>query len=123
MSNRTAFDSHDLPALPAPLVQLLPPQGSVELQNDGPGKTHQWHYHTVAEELFVLAGSVMLVWKEQDAVEHRPCGAGTRITLPAQTVHASTAGPDGAVYVIRPLEGGADTVWLTPDARPTTAAA
>jgi len=123
MSTRTTFDSHELPDLPAPLVHLLPQQGSIELQNDSPGKTHDWHYHTVAEELLVLAGSVMLVWKEQGAVEHRPCGAGTRITLAAETAHASTAGPDGAVYLIRPLDGGADTVWLAPDARPATNAA
>ena len=114
----TRFDVHDLVRLPAALAELLPRQGSIELQHDGPGKRHEWHYHSVAEELFILDGEVTLQWREDDDVDSRICGAGTRISLPADTAHVSTAGSGGAVYIIRPLGGGAETVWLAPDERP-----
>jgi len=95
------------------LLELLPEQGSFELQHDQPGKTHNWHEHSLDEELFVLSGGVTLFWADDDGYHERPCGAGTWITLPSRTTHGSVAGPAGAVYVIRP-EGGrsAETRFL-----------
>jgi hypothetical protein len=87
------------------LLALLPEQGSFELQHDQPGKTHNWHEHTLDEELFVLSGDVLLFWAGDGGYEQRACPAGTWITLPARTVHGSVAGAGGAVYMIRP-EGG-----------------
>ncbi len=112
------FTQLDVPAIPQGLEALLPRQGSFELQNDGPGKTHNWHFHSLDEELFVLRGDVTLFWTDGEYHE-APCPAGTWITLPAGTVHGSTAGGGGAVYVIRP-EGGATavTTFLEPERFP-----
>lgn len=113
------FDTGPPPSLPDLLAELLPVQGSLEVQRDQPGKTHSWHAHSLDEELFVLGGDVTLFWHDGSVRRERLCGAGTRISLPAGTVHGSTAGADGAVYVIRP-EGGqtADTVFLAPEQYP-----
>jgi FPC/CPF motif-containing protein YcgG len=116
------FDTSPPLSLPDRLAELVPVQGSLELQRDQPGKTHSWHTHSLDEELFVLCGEVILFWHDGSVRRERLCGAGTRISLPAGTEHGSTAGADGAVYVIRP-EGGqiADTVFLTPDQYPAVA--
>jgi FPC/CPF motif-containing protein YcgG/quercetin dioxygenase-like cupin family protein len=113
------FDTSPPPSLPDRLAELLPVQGSMELQRDQPGKTHNWHSHSESEELFVLTGEVLLFWNDGSVRRERLCGAGSRIILPAGTVHGSTAGADGAVYVICP-EGGqtAETVFLTPEQFP-----
>lgn len=123
MTTPPQFAAHDLDVLPASLAELLPRQGSIELQCDGPGKTHDWHYHSVDEELLILSGDVMLSWRDGDEVGRRRCISGARIALPANTPHRSTAGAEGAVYVIRPLQGGAETVWLTSEERPVAALA
>lgn len=110
--------------LPTPAVgelgELLPEQGSFELQNDQSGKTHNWHYHSLDEELFILGGAALLFWNDE-AGDYREqhCAPGTWITLPAGTRHGSVAGPDGAVYMIRP-EGGqtARTTFLDPADHP-----
>jgi len=115
-----SFDTVKPPVVPADLRALLPQQGSYELQNDGPGKTHNWHYHSLDEELFVLDGSVTMFWLDEENRQHsQECPAGTWIRLAANTHHGSTAGPQGAVYMIRP-EGGATavTTFLDPSEYP-----
>lgn len=114
------FDSRSRPALPRQLTDLLPLQGSFELQNDQPGKTHGWHWHNLDEELFVLDGDVTLFWHDGTARHEQSCSVGTWISLPAGTLHGSTAGDRGAVYVIRPKDGQtAVTTFLSPEEFPT----
>lgn len=113
------FDPVPIPALPDDLRALLPEQGSFELQHDQPGKVHDWHHHSLDEELFVIVGDVQLFWADADGLRERHCPPGTWITLPAGTVHGSVAGERGAVYMIRP-EGGrtAETTFLDPSDHP-----
>lgn len=113
------FDYTAPPALSPEIQRLLPAQGSFELQQDQPGKVHDWHYHSLDEELFVLSGEVLLFWTAEDRYQQRSCPAGTWITLPAGVVHGSAAGQTGARYMIRP-EGGrtAETTFLPPEAHP-----
>lgn len=113
------FTTATPPELSTELTGLLPHQGSFELQNDQPGKTHNWHHHSLDEELFVISGDVTLFWTGADGYQEKHCPAGTWITLPAGTVHGSTAGPQGCIYMIRP-EGGATakTTFLTPEEFP-----
>lgn len=108
------------PLLSSDVRALLPRQGSFELQNDGPGKTHNWHYHSLDEELFVLDGSVTLFWLDDaQRYQTRDCPPGTWITLAADTRHGSTAGSQGALYMIRPQDGAtAKTTWLDPSEYP-----
>ncbi len=107
------FSDQVPPSIPARISELLPMQGSIELQNDRPGKVHAWHFHSLKEELFVVSGKVLLFWIDGDGYHQRACTAGTHIALPAETVHGSVAGADGAVYIISP-EGGrtAETTFL-----------
>ena len=78
------------------VAELLPEAGSVEVQRDTPGREHALHTHPTDETLHILAGSIAF------EVEGRrsECGPGDRLLLPAQTPHASEAGPDGCLYVI-----------------------
>jgi len=113
------FTTDTTPQLPTRLTELLPSQGSLELQRDQPGKTHSWHRHSVDEELFVLEGDVTLFWHDGNARHEQHCGIGAWIRLPAGTLHGSTAGPGGAVYMIRPEDGQtAETVFLAPEEHP-----
>ncbi|HEX6969355.1 MAG TPA: cupin domain-containing protein [Micromonosporaceae bacterium] len=116
---KPGFSTAEPPELPHDLIALLPQQGSFELQHDQPGKTHNWHHHSLDEELFVLDGEVTLFWTDDGTYREQHCPAGTWIQLPAGVVHGSTAGPRGAVYLIRP-EGGATakTVFLEPHEYP-----
>lgn len=111
---------HTEPPVVSPeLRRLLPPQGSFELQNDQPGKTHNWHFHSLDEELFVLSGTVLLFWTLDGRYHEQICPEGTWITLPAGVVHGSAAGPYGAVYMIRPEDGRtAETTFLPPEEHP-----
>lgn len=113
------FVHTDPPEVSAALRRLLPVQGSFELQNDQPGKVHDWHRHSLDEELFVLSGDVLLFWSIEGRYHEQNCKEGTWITLPAGVVHGSVAGRDGAIYMIRP-EGGrtAETTFLPPEAHP-----
>jgi uncharacterized protein YjlB len=95
--------------LPGLLSGLLPAQGSIELQHDGVAKVHTWHRHDVDEQLVVIDGRIMLFWWDGNEVGRLECSAGTWIDLPAGTVHGSSAGERGAVYVIRPIGGAAAT--------------
>ncbi|OZM71687.1 hypothetical protein CFN78_19450 [Amycolatopsis antarctica] len=92
------------------LRELMPEQGSVELQHDQPGKTFTWHRHSLDEQLHVLEGGMTLFWVDADNGYHEQrVTEGARIDLPAGTVHGSTAGAAGCHYVIKP-EGGRTAV-------------
>lgn len=83
--------------------ELLPETGSVEVQRDTPGREHALHTHPTDETLHIVAGSIGF----EVAGERSECGPGDRLLLPAGTPHASTAGPEGCLYVIalRMVEG------------------
>lgn len=113
MVGSPAFSSDVAVELPSELVGLLPGQGSIELQHDGPGKIFTWHFHSVDEELFVLDGEITLFWQDSEgAYRQALCDPGVRISLPAGTIHGSVAGSDGATYVIRPLGESPRTEFL-----------
>lgn len=113
------FTTSPIPEISNALIDLLPEQGSLEVQHDQPGKTHQWHRHSVTEDLFILRGSVLLFWMDGDNYHEKQCSAGTWITLNANTTHGSTAGEAGAMYLIRPQDGlAAETVFLPEEERP-----
>jgi len=96
--------------LPAALRDMLPEQGSVELQHDGPGKVFTWHQHNLDEQLYVIEGGMTLFWVGADNGYHEQrVTEGALIDLPAGTVHGSTAGASGCNYVIKP-EGGKTAV-------------
>jgi hypothetical protein len=65
-----------------PILELLPTQGSVELQRDAAGKVHHFHTHPAEEG------------------GERICGAGVTIMLPAGALHKSEALDGGAIYAI-----------------------
>ncbi|WP_258344715.1 YqcI/YcgG family protein [Saccharopolyspora gregorii] len=112
MTGPAITDSEGLP-LPGELESLLPDQGAVELQHDGPGKTFSWHEHSVDERLSVIRGELTLFWHDPATGYHeRRCSPGAVIALPAGTVHGSTAGPGGAYYVIRPMGPNPETRFL-----------
>lgn len=113
------FVHSEPPAVSPELRRLLPTQGSFELQNDQPGKVHNWHRHSLDEELFVLSGEVLLFWTMKGRYHEQACPAGTWITLPAGVVHGSAASREGAVYMIRPEDGRtAETTFLPPEEYP-----
>lgn len=89
--------------------RYLPTQGGIELQRDQPGKVHAWHSHSVHETLVVLDGDMLVeyveVYEGQDKVYAATAKPGSRIELPPNTVHQSTAGSVGCHYLIIP-EGG-----------------
>lgn len=78
------------------ILELLPAQGSVELQRDAAGKVHHFHTHPVDEVLFVISGRLNFKWEGGERV----CGAGDTILLPAGTLHQSEALEGGAIYAI-----------------------
>ena len=78
------------------LMELLPPQGSVEVQRDAPGHRHEPHTHPVDELICVVDGVITF-----RAGKELTCTPGDRLLLPAGTVHESVAGSTGCVYVIR----------------------
>jgi len=82
--------------LPIAIQSLLPPTGSVEVQIDTPFRTHTLHQHKTDETLHIVQGEVIF---QLDGASMR-CKAGDRLLLPANTLHASTAGEDGCLYVI-----------------------
>lgn len=104
MGSPTITTEPELP-LAERLAAFVPQQGSFEYQHDGAGKTHNWHRHSLNETLFVLQGSFEVFWSDGGTVHRRECAPGTRIALPAETVHGSTAGPDGCTYIIAPEDG------------------
>jgi hypothetical protein len=101
------------------VLAFLPHQGSFEVQHDQPGKTHNWHMHSLSETLFVVNGELGLFWQSSGGVHRQTCGPNTRIDLPQRLLHGSTAGAQGAMYLILP-EGGATaaTTFLAPEDYP-----
>lgn len=63
---------------------------------DAPGAVYAPHAHAEDESLWVLDGQIDFVI----AGRTYRCGPGDRLQLPAGTVHAATAGPAGATYLI-----------------------
>jgi quercetin dioxygenase-like cupin family protein len=78
------------------ILELLPAQGSVELQRDAAGKVHHFHTHPVDEILVIISGALSFMWEGGQRV----CRAGDIIMLPAGTLHQSEALDDGAIYAI-----------------------
>jgi hypothetical protein len=105
--------------IPSDLLELIPGQGSIELQHDQPGKIFGWHLHDLDEELYVLSGGVTLFWVGADGGYcERHCEPGISIRLPAKTVHGSTADGDGVYYIIRPRGGTPVTTFLAEEQWP-----
>jgi quercetin dioxygenase-like cupin family protein len=77
------------------ILDLLPAQGSVELQRDAAGKVHHFHTHPVDEILVIISGRLNFIWEGGEQV----CRAGDSILLPAGTLHQSEA-LDEAIYAI-----------------------
>lgn len=78
------------------LVSILPEQGCIELQHDGPTHTHNWHKHNTDETLIIIKGSITFGVDSEELT----CGPGEYIVLPAGTLHKSTASNEGCVYTI-----------------------
>jgi quercetin dioxygenase-like cupin family protein len=78
------------------ILDLLPAQGSVELQRDAAGKVHPYHTHPVDEILLIISGRLVFKWEDGERI----CGAGDTILLPAGTLHQSEALEGGAIYAI-----------------------
>ncbi len=78
------------------ILELLPAQGSIELQRDAAGKVHQFHTHPVDEILLIISGRLNFKWADGERI----CSAGDTILLPAGTLHQSEALDEGAVYAI-----------------------
>lgn len=87
------FDPGDWTAV---LSAMLPGQGSIELQNDGPGKEFSWHAHETDETLAILDGALRFYWEGAETV----CRPGDVICLPRGMRHGSVAMESGARYAI-----------------------
>lgn len=83
-------------ALPESVERILPEQGCIEVQRDGPGKVHDWHRHPNEETLIILKGEMIFSLESGDYT----CGPGDILRLSANDRHKSTAGPEGSVYLI-----------------------
>jgi quercetin dioxygenase-like cupin family protein len=83
-------------AIDPAILDLLPAQGSVELQRDAAGKVHHFHTHPVDEILVIVSGRLNFIWEGGERI----CGAGDTILLPAGTLHQSEALDGGAIYAI-----------------------
>ena len=83
-------------AIDPAILDLLPEQGSIELQHDAAGKVHSFHTHPVDEILVIISGRLNFLWDGGEQI----VGAGDTILLPAGTRHQSEALEGGAIYVI-----------------------
>jgi len=63
---------------------------------DQPGATYAPHRHENDESLWVITGEIAFVI---DGNRYR-LAPGDRLQLPAGTVHAAEAGPEGATYLV-----------------------
>ena len=77
------------------ILQLLPTQGSIELQHDAAVKVHRFHTHPVDEILVIIRGRLNFMWEGGERI----CRAGDTILLPAGTLHQSEA-LDDSIYAI-----------------------
>ncbi|WNV85806.1 hypothetical protein [Umezawaea sp. Da 62-37] len=103
------------------ITAFLPAQGSFEVQHDQEGKTHNWHRHSIDETLFVIDGVLNVFWLQDGEVRRHSCGPNSKLQLPANTVHGSTAGEGGCVYLIAPDAGQtAETTFLPEAKHPAT---
>ncbi|WP_244486154.1 cupin domain-containing protein [Bradyrhizobium viridifuturi] len=59
-------------AIDREILNLLPAQGSVELQHDAAGKVHHFHTHPVDEILMIVSGRLNFIWD-----------GGERVSVPA----------------------------------------
>ena len=82
-------------AIDPAILQLLPTQGSIELQHDAAGKVHRFHTHPVDEILVIISGRLNFMWEGGERI----CRAGHTILLPAGTLHQSEA-LDDSIYAI-----------------------
>jgi quercetin dioxygenase-like cupin family protein len=64
--------------------------------SDPPHQHYTPHHHDHDESLYGVRGTITF---HIDGRDH-PLGPGDRLMLPRGTVHAATAGPDGATYLI-----------------------
>lgn len=78
------------------VLSCLPTQGAIEIQHDSPDKMHNWHQHTTDETLIIVSGSLTFKWEGNE----RLCHPGDMVHLPKNIKHTSSAGSDGAVYLI-----------------------
>jgi len=83
-------------AIDPAILNLLPEQGSIELQHDAAGKVHRFHTHPVDEILMIISGRLNFLWEGGERI----VSAGDTILLPAGTLHQSEALEGGAVYAI-----------------------
>ena len=83
-------------AIDPAILNLLPEQGSIELQHDAAGKVHRFHTHPVDEILMIISGRLNFMWDGGERI----VSAGDTILLPAGTLHQSEALEGGAVYAI-----------------------
>jgi quercetin dioxygenase-like cupin family protein len=83
-------------AIDPAILNLLPEQGSIELQHDAAGKIHSFHTHPVDEILMIISGRLNFTWDGGERI----VSAGDTIFLPAGTIHQSEALEGGAVYAI-----------------------
>src|SRR5712691_8448694 len=60
------------------IMQLLPTQGSIELQRDAAGKVHHFHTHPVDEILVIISGRLNFMWEGGERI----CGAGDTSCCP-----------------------------------------
>jgi quercetin dioxygenase-like cupin family protein len=97
MTRIIAATRTEIPIDPA-ILDLLPEQGSVELQRDAAGKVHHFHTHPVDEILMIISGRLDFMWDGGERI----CVAGDTILLPAVTLHQSEA-LDDSVYAIATL--------------------
>ena len=68
-------------AIDPAILNLLPEQGSIELQHDAAGKVHRFHTHPVDEILVIISGRLNFIWDGGERI----VGAGDTILLPAGT--------------------------------------
>jgi quercetin dioxygenase-like cupin family protein len=83
-------------AIDPAILNLLPEQGSIELQHDAAGKVHHFHTHPVDEVLMIISGRLNFIWDGGERI----VAAGDTILLPAGTLHQSEALEGGAIYAI-----------------------
>jgi quercetin dioxygenase-like cupin family protein len=83
-------------AIDPAILNLLPEQGSIELQHDAAGKVHRLHTHPVDEILMIISGRLNFMWDGGERI----VSAGDTILLPAGTPHQSEALEGGAVCAI-----------------------
>ena len=74
-------------AIDPAILNLLPEQGSIELQHDAAGKVHRFHTHPVDEILMIISGGLNFMWDGGERI----VSAGDTIFLPSGTLHQSEA--------------------------------